>query len=304
MDSRTQAKVFEQPFDRTVTRAVSTNDDHRSVGLIDENGRIGKNAKRRRIDDNVIEHLTRLAQNLFEFRAGDQLCHVVTLVAAGKNVTIPEGALVIDAAGKQITPGIIDCHSHMATDGGVNESSQAITAEVRVGDFIDNDDITIYRQLAGGLTSSNILHGSANSIGGQTQLIKLRWGVCDTALKFKGADGFIKFALGENVKRTTSQNNNRFPDTRMGVDQVFVDAFTRATDYEKALKGPDAKNVRRDLELDALVEIMKAPATEYSTTPFNTMKFADHMSKVGTLKTKPKAWTDYYLPLAHDLKGS
>ena len=176
------------------------------------------------------------------------------IAAVGKNLAA-DGARVIDGTGKQLTPGIIDEHSHIAA-ASINEGGQSVTSEVRIGDNLNPDDISIYRQLAGGVTTSHILHGSANSIGGQTQLIKLRWGVDDDALKFKGADPFIKFALGENVKRTTSQNNNRFPDTRMGVDQVFVDAFQRATDYENALKGPNGKSVRRDLELDALVEIM------------------------------------------------
>ena len=127
-----------------------------------------------------------------------------------------------------------------------------------ISDSLNPDDVDIYRQLSGGVTTSHILHGSANTIGGQTQLIKLRWGADDEGLKFKGADPFIKFALGENVKRTSSQANNRFPDTRMGVEQVQMDAFTRARDYEQALKGPNGKFVRRDLELDALVEIMNS----------------------------------------------
>ena len=97
--------------------------------------------------------------------------------------------------------------------------------------------MNIYRQLSGGVTSSHILHGSANTIGGQTQLIKLRWGANDQDLKFAGADGFIKFALGENVKRSSAtQGNTRFPDTRMGVDQVFMDAFQRASDYQTSLE--------------------------------------------------------------------
>ena len=176
------------------------------------------------------------------------------IAAIGKNLN-SAGARVIDGTGKYLTPGIIDEHSHIAV-ASINEGGQSVTSEVRIADNLDPDDIDIYRQLAGGVTTSHILHGSANTIGGQTQLIKLRWGVNDEELKFKGADGFIKFALGENVKRTTSQNNNRFPDTRMGVEQVQMDAFTRARDYQNALKGPNAKNVRRDLELDALVEIM------------------------------------------------
>ncbi len=183
------------------------------------------------------------------------------IAAIGKNLNA-SAATVIDGTGKHLTPGIIDEHSHIAV-ASINEGGQSVTSEVRIADNLNPEDINIYRQLSGGVTTSHILHGSANTIGGQTQLIKLRWGVNDTALKFAGADPFIKFALGENVKRTTSSNNNRFPDTRMGVEQTLTDAFTRATDYEKALKLYESrpKNskmlpVRRDLELDALVEIM------------------------------------------------
>lgn len=176
------------------------------------------------------------------------------IAAIGKH--LPAGnAKQIDATGMHVTPGIIDEHSHIAA-AAINEGGQSVTSEVRIADVINPDDINIYRQLSGGVTTSHILHGSANTIGGQTQLIKLRWGQDAEGLKFKGADPFIKFALGENVKRTTSQNNNRFPDTRMGVQQVQMDAFTRAKDYETALKGPNGKWVRPDLELDALVEIM------------------------------------------------
>ncbi len=177
------------------------------------------------------------------------------ITSVGKNLS-SANARLIDGTGKHLTAGIIDEHSHIACES-INEGGQSVTSEVRIGDNLDPDDVDIYRQLAGGVTTSHILHGSANTIGGQTQLIKLRWGVNDTALKFKGADGFIKFALGENVKRNPSVVNTRFPDSRMGVEQVQIDAFTRATDYRNALKGPDAKKVRRDLELDALVEIME-----------------------------------------------
>jgi imidazolonepropionase-like amidohydrolase len=178
------------------------------------------------------------------------------IVSVGKN--LPEaGARVIDGTGKHVTAGIIDEHSHIAAFS-INEGAQSVTSEVRIADNLNPEDINIYRQLSGGVTSSHILHGSANSIGGQTQLIKLRWGVDDQDLKFKGADPFIKFALGENVKRTTAtQGNNRFPDTRMGVEEVFMDAFARASDYQKAKMDPKkGASVRRDLELDALVEIM------------------------------------------------
>ncbi len=186
------------------------------------------------------------------------------IAAVGKNLT-DAAARIIDGTGKHVTAGIIDEHSHIAA-ASINEGGQSVTSEVRIGDNLNPDDKNIYRQLSGGVTSSHILHGSANTIGGQTQLIKLRWGANDQDLKFAGADGFIKFALGENVKRSSAtQGNTRFPDTRMGVDQVFMDAFQRASDYQNAWKAADENNkkkgaipmtVRRDLELDALVEIM------------------------------------------------
>lgn len=174
------------------------------------------------------------------------------IARVGKNIT-DATAKVIDGTGKHVTAGIIDEHSHIAA-ASINEGGQSVTSEVRIADNLNPEDINIYRQLSGGVTSSHILHGSANTIGGQTQLIKLRWGANDEDLKFKGSDGFIKFALGENVKRTTSTSNNRFPDTRMGVEEVLADAFARAKDYEKAMKA-DPKT-KRDLELDALVEIL------------------------------------------------
>ncbi|MDE3250381.1 MAG: amidohydrolase family protein, partial [Bacteroidota bacterium] len=192
------------------------------------------------------------------------------LVKAGKIAQIGKNlsdatAKVIDGTGKYLTAGIIDEHSHIAASS-INEGGQSVTSEVRIADNLNPDDINIYRQLSGGVTSSHILHGSANTIGGQTQLIKLRWGVSDEALKFQNWDPFIKFALGENVKRTTAtQGNNRFPDTRMGVEEVLTDAFQRATDYQKAWKAAEENNkkkgavpivVRRDLELDALSEIL------------------------------------------------
>jgi imidazolonepropionase-like amidohydrolase len=174
------------------------------------------------------------------------------IAKVGTNLSEP-AAKVIDGTGKHLSAGIIDEHSHIAAMS-INEGAQSVTSEVRIGDNMNPEDINIYRQLSGGVTTSHILHGSANTIGGQTQLIKLRWGATDEGLKFAGADPFIKFALGENVKRTTSPNNNRFPDTRMGVEEVLTDAFDRAVDYQKAMKANP--NTRRDLELDALVEIM------------------------------------------------
>src|SRR4029078_1200556 len=136
-----------------------------------------------------------------------------------KEINIGETDLVvIDCKGKHISPGVIDCHSHIATDGGINESGQAVTAEVRIGDFIDPGDINIYRQLGGGVTSSNILHGSANPIGGQNQVIKLRWGALPEEMKFASAPPGVKFALGENVKQSNwdipQDRRTRSPQTR------------------------------------------------------------------------------------------
>jgi len=174
--------------------------------------------------------------------------------AIGKNLSA-SGAKVIDATGKHVTAGIIDEHSHIAGAGGINEGAQSVSAEVRVADILNSEDVNIYRQLAGGVTTSQILHGSANPIGGQSQLIKLRWGKSPEELKFAGADGFIKFALGENVKQSNFGTGARFPVTRMGVEQTFVDEFTRAKEYEKALS-VKGNSVRKDLELDAIVEIL------------------------------------------------
>ena len=175
----------------------------------------------------------------------------------------------IDATDKHITCGIIDEHSHIAISHGVNEGSQAVTAEVKIGDVINPNDHNIYRQLSGGVTASQLLHGSANPIGGQSALIKLRWGSSAEEMKIEGADGFIKFALGENVKQSNWGNFNtiRFPQTRMGVEQVFYDAFYRAKDYQEVWdkynslplsKKRKTTPPREDLELNALVEILNS----------------------------------------------
>jgi imidazolonepropionase-like amidohydrolase len=185
----------------------------------------------------------------------------------GKNLTAPAGARTIDGTGKHLTPGIIDEHSHLAIAEGVNEGTQAVTSEVRIGDVIDPEDVGVYRDLAGGVVAAQLLHGSANPIGGQSALIKMRWGATGQQMKIADAPGFIKFALGENVKQSNwgELNISRFPQTRMGTEQVFVDAFTRAKQYEqewqaynKLSKSAQAKAEapRRDLELDALVEIL------------------------------------------------
>ncbi len=172
----------------------------------------------------------------------------------------------IDASGMHLTSGIIDEHSHIGISRGVNEGTQSVTAEVRIGDVIAPDDVNLYRALAGGVTAVQQLHGSANAIGGQSSLIKLRWGRSADDLRIQDAPGTIKFALGENVKRSNWGDRSRFPQTRMGVEQVYYDAFYRAKDYaieqaqyaalkpkEKATTVP----LRRDLELETLVEILE-----------------------------------------------
>jgi imidazolonepropionase-like amidohydrolase len=177
-------------------------------------------------------------------------------------------AKVIDGTGKHLTAGIIDEHSHIAVAHGVNEGTQASSAEVRIGDVINSEDINIYRQLSGGVTTAQLLHGSANPIGGQSAIIKLRWGKSPEEMKYAKADGFIKFALGENVKQSNwgDANTIRFPQSRMGVEQVYYDYFTRAAEYNAKLKAftglsekarANAAPFRRDLELEALAEILE-----------------------------------------------
>ncbi|MCW3464173.1 amidohydrolase family protein [Chitinophaga nivalis] len=179
------------------------------------------------------------------------------IVQVGKN--IPAGnAIVIDGTGKHLTPGIIDEHSHIAIPGDgmydVNEPGKSVTAEVRVGDVVNPEDISIYRQLAGGVTTAQLLHGSANAIGGQSQLIKLRWGANAEGLKFANQAPFLKMALGEGTKQSSwgELHRNRFPQSRMGGEQVYADAFTRARAYMQ--QGPDK---RRDLQLEALAEVLQ-----------------------------------------------
>ncbi len=173
-----------------------------------------------------------------------------------------DGAIEIDGSGRHLTSGIVDEHTHIA--GGGNDVLTN-SAMVRIGDQVNSEDINIYRGLAGGVTAVQVLHGSANPIGGQSALIKLRWGASPQDLKIKGADEYIKFALGENVKRSRNPQSIRYPQTRMGVEQVYVDAFTNALNYEKewlayeALSMAEKKNAikpRRDLALEALLEII------------------------------------------------
>ena len=179
----------------------------------------------------------------------------------------PSGAHVIDAVGGYVIPGIIDAHSHIATAGGVNEGSLAVTAMVRIEDVVEPTDVAIYRALAGGVTAINVLHGSANPIGGQNQVLKLRWGQDADGMRFEGAPPGIKFALGENPKRSRSfgPGPRRYPATRMGVLDVIRQAFTKAAEYRDAWRrheeaeaaGERSRPPARDLQHEALVEILE-----------------------------------------------
>ncbi len=191
-----------------------------------------------------------------------------------EKILIPPGATVIDAAGQYLIPGIIDCHSHIAVDGSVNETSVAVSSMVNIRDVIDPEDIAIYRALAGGVTSANILHGSANPIGGQTLVLKMRWGKSAEEMVFEGATPGIKFALGENPKRPGNPVNRgvpaanlvaRYPSTRLGVEETIRSAMTEAKEYKarwdayqsKVAKGEAAMPPRKDLRLEPLKEVLE-----------------------------------------------
>ena len=190
------------------------------------------------------------------------------IAAIGANLAAPAGGRTIDATGKFVIPGIIDAHSHSMADA-INEGSYSVTSMVRIEDVLNADEPSLYRQLAGGVTTINIMHGSANTIGGQNSVVKLKYGRPLAEMMFPGAKPGIKFALGENVKRSNSQvqpgQERRYPATRMGVADVLRDAFTRAKEYQTAWNeyrtaraaGRNVLAPRRDLELEPLVEILE-----------------------------------------------
>ncbi len=191
------------------------------------------------------------------------------IAEVGQAVKAPSGAQVINAEGQYVIPGIIDCHSHIAVDGSVNEGSISVSSIANIAEVLNSDDPDIYRDLAGGVTTANILHGSANAIGGQTEVIKLRWGQPASKLPFEGALPGIKFALGENPKRSNFSvpgQPKRYPATRMGVEETIRAAFTEARDYKAAWDAYNKKVAageknlippRRDLRLDPLVEVLE-----------------------------------------------
>jgi imidazolonepropionase-like amidohydrolase len=195
----------------------------------------------------------------------DLLVRAGKIAAVGKGLAAPPGAVTKDATGRHVVPGMIDAHSHSAILGSVNECTNSVTAEVRVEDAINSESVNIYRQLAGGTTVMHLLHGSCNSVGGQSALIKNKWGEPPDRLRIADAPPTIKFALGENPKRSYSAGfpgpeGRRYPATRAGVEQVIREAFTRARDYQEALAefrtGRRLVAPRPDLQSEALLEVL------------------------------------------------
>lgn len=188
----------------------------------------------------------------------DLLVRAGKVVQVGQRLAAPSGAVEIDAAGKHVTPGLIDPHTHGGVSS-VNESGFAIVPEVQMGDVLTHNNIWFYRQLAGGLTTTMIKHGSANPIGGENVYVKTRWGALPEELRFEGAPRTVKFALGENPKR----NPNRYPSTRMGVQEIIRDHFLAAREYQAEWKRWDADRAksgippRRDLRMEAIVDILE-----------------------------------------------
>jgi imidazolonepropionase-like amidohydrolase len=219
--------------------------------------------------DTLIRNATVLTVSHGTLNATDVLIRGGKISAVGQNLKAPDGARVIDGTGKYVLPGIIDAHSHSMMDGSVNECTRSVTSMVTTRDILNPTAVNIYRELAGGTTAALLLHGSCNSIGGLSTTVKFKWGHPAADFPVPGAPPGIKFALGENPKRSNFNVPGlapRYPATRMGVEETIRDAFTRARDYKKdwddyrAANARGEKNVippRRDLELEPLVEILE-----------------------------------------------
>src|SRR5580700_5036323 len=217
----------------------------------------------------LIQNATILTVSHGNVEHGSILIKDGKIAEVGPSIKAPKDAQVIDAGGQFVMPGIVDCHSHIAIDGNVNEGSIAVSSIANIADVLNPDDVDIYRDLAGGVTVANVLHGSANPIGGQTVVIKLRWGQPASKLPFEGALPGIKFALGENPKHSNFGGRGaeaRYPATRMGVEETIRSAFAEARDYKASWDVYDKRTAageknlippRRDLRLDPLVEVLE-----------------------------------------------
>lgn len=225
-------------------------------------------AQRREPQETLIRNATVLTVSHGTLQNADVLLRKGKIAAVGQNLKASPDARVIDATGKYVMPGIIDCHSHTMIDA-VNELTLSVTSMAHIRDVLNPTDVAIYRELAGGTTTANLLHGSGNAIGGLNTVVKLKYGRPAEEFIFPGAPPGIKFALGENPKRSNFQISTqprRYPATRMGVEEVIREAFTRARDYKatwdeyRAAQKRGEKNLippRRDLQLEPLVEVLE-----------------------------------------------
>ncbi|MEO8072556.1 MAG: amidohydrolase [Acidobacteriota bacterium] len=268
--------------------------------LTASNAAVSAQAKKQ--NDVLIRNATVLTAVRGTLENTDILIQNGKIAKIGKNLKASSNAQIIDATGKFVTPGIIDCHSHSMLDA-INEGSYSVTSMTRVRDVLNPTDIAIYRALAGGVTTANLLHGSANSIGGQNSVVKFKYGHPVEDFPIPDAPPGIKFALGENVRRTNFQprpgQETRYPRTRMGVMEVMRDAFLRAQTYKQSwdeYRAKVAKNdktaipPRRDLELEPLVEVLEGKRLVHahgyrSDEHLNLMLLADEFGfKVATLQ--------------------
>lgn len=240
-----------------------------SIALLCVAASLSAQAQKREHQETLIRNATVLTASHGTLTNSDILVRDGKIAAVGQNLKAPADARVIDATGKFVSPGIIDAHSHSMIDGGVNECTYSVTSMARIQDVLNPTDPDLYRELAGGTTTLNLLHGSCNAIGGQNQVVKNKYGRSASEFIFPGAPPGIKFALGENPKRSNFNlpgQARRYPATRMGVEETIRDAFVRARDYKRSWgeyrerKARGEKNLiepRRDLQLEPLVEVLE-----------------------------------------------
>jgi imidazolonepropionase-like amidohydrolase len=249
----TRSEMFEGPARGTVAAKVPVVD----LPFIRPSMEFGRAAPPAQPANVLVKNATVWTQGpAGKIENADLLVRAGKVVQVGKNLSAPAGATVIDATGKHVTPGLIDPHTHGGVSA-VNESGFAIVPEVQMGDVVTHNNIWFYRQLAGGLTTTMIKHGSANPIGGENVYVKIRWGSLPEEMKLQGAPRTVKFALGENPKR----NPNRYPNTRMGTQEIIRDHFRAAKDYEAEWKRWTASDKtgippRKDQRMEALLDIL------------------------------------------------